>query len=391
MTKKKFWVFFVITQIFLLINEPYAINRFLSVPNLSVTGIGYLIILCLYVLSNKGKIKALPTKINHIFVITIIAWLLYGIFFDDTSYFTRIVLLCITYLFLLFLYSTECFGKFWKNNNRFILLQAFLSAIGFILVGLGILSPLLISESTGDVFQPMYFWGFCCSKTLIGNLIRPSGYFDEPGALASWAVFTIVFNYAFIKDRFIDKYLPYLTIVTLSIAYYIQMVVYLILRFNKRIYKFIPLAILLFFVLNYISSTKNTDFDIYSKTIARLEYDEDKGITGNSREDHMKNAQRLFESSPWFGVGGQNYGNSQEVVSDNPYEILAKDGIVGFIITYLPLFIIFFVNCRKEILICLVVISIGYLQRPFHINFMHDFYLWSFLLFSIIDKEKMNK
>lgn len=99
MTKKKFWVFFVITQIFLLINEPYAINRFLSVPNLSVTGIGYLIILCLYVLSNKGKIKALPTKINHIFVITIIAWLLYGIFFDDTSYFTRIVLLCITYLF----------------------------------------------------------------------------------------------------------------------------------------------------------------------------------------------------------------------------------------------------------------------------------------------------
>ena len=360
MTKKKFWVFFVITQIFLLINEPYAINRFLSVPNLSVTGIGYLIILCLYVLSNKGKIKALPTKINHIFVITIIAWLLYGVFFDDTSYFTRIVLLFITYLFLLFLYSTECFGKFWKNNNRFILLQAFLSAIGFILVGLGILSPLLISESTGDVFQPMYFWGFCCSKTLIGNLIRPSGYFDEPGALASWAVFTIVFNYAFIKDRFIDKYLPYLTIVTLSIAY-------------------------------YISSTKNTDFDIYSKTIARLEYDEDKGITGNSREDHMKNAQRLFESSPWFGVGGQNYGNSQEVVSDNPYEILAKDGIVGFIITYLPLFIIFFVNCRKEILICLVVISIGYLQRPFHINFMHDFYLWSFLLFSIIDKEKMNK
>ena len=160
---------------------------------------------------------------------------------------------------------------------------------------------------------------------------------------------------------------------------------------NERIYKFIPLAILLFFALNYISSTKNTDFDIYSKTIARLEYDEDKGIAGNSREDHMKNAQRLFESSPWFGVGGQNYGNSQEVVSDNPYEILAKDGIVGFIITYLPLFIIFFVNCRKEILICLVVISIGYLQRPFHINFMHDFYLWSFLLFSIIDKEKMNK
>ena len=140
-------------------------------------------------------------------------------------------------------------------------------------------------------FSLCIFGDSCCSKTLIGNLIRPSGYFDEPGALASWAVFTIVFNYAFIKDRFIDKYLPYLTIVTLSIAYYIQMVVYLILRFNKRIYKFIPLAILLFFVLNYISSTKNTDFDIYSKTIARLEYDEDKGITGNSREDHMKNAQ----------------------------------------------------------------------------------------------------
>ena len=105
----------------------------------------------------------------------------------------------------------------------------------------------------------------------------------------------------------------------------------------------------------------------------------------------MENSEKIFKENPWFGIGGQNFGRLDLKLSDNPYEILAKDGIIGFTVTYLPLIIVLFSNRRKEVLICTIIIAIGYLQRPFHINYIHDLYLWSFMLFCLIDKEKQKK
>lgn len=388
MAEKKFWYFFFFTQLYLVLNDPYNFNKFIPVPNIYITTIIYVLFLVFFNVKKRYTLS-LPLKVNVAFIITSFVWLMYGILYYDTSYFIRIVFLFITYLLLNIAYKNNWFERFWLYSNRFILLQAFLSVVCFILIGIGLLKPLATyTVDDGIRIQNFYFWGGCFSKTYMGNMIRPSGYLDEPGALAAWAVYGLMFNYAFIKDKYIDKYLPWFTISTLSVAYFIQMGVFLILRYIKKIYKLIPILLLLIVSISYINSTKGTDFDIYSKTIARFEYNAETGIAGNSRQIALDNSKKIFQENPWFGIGGQNFGNMELQVSDNIYEILAKDGIIGFIVTYLPFFMILFINRRKEILIGLIVVAMGYFQRPFHINFIHDLYLWSFLLFCIMDNQK---
>lgn len=384
--KKNLILIFIITELYLLANQPYVICRFWKLLNIYITTAIFLCCLIYWFLNNTNRNIRLPAKFNLAFSITIIVWGIYAVIHNDTSYLTRIILLIITYLFLLVLYRKSLLFEFWKFNNYFILLQGLLSLIGFVLVAIGLLHPLLSSSLEGKTIErPIYFFGFFFSKTLIGNLVRPSGFLDEPGALAAWAVYSFLINFAFIKDKIINRYLPVFTIVTLSVAYFIQMACYYALAYYKNIHKLVLIGILVSLSTLYINSTRNTSFDIYEKTIARFEYSDESVIEGNNRVIHMENAQKLFNKSPLIGVGGGTLEKLDEVTSDNPYEILARDGIIGFIISYLPLFFVLFNNKRREVLICVVIISIGYLQRPLHVNFMHNMYIWSLLLFALND------
>lgn len=387
---KEFLVFFLITELFLVINDPYAFWWVLPLPELYVSAPLFLVFLIIAIFANKRSEKKLPSQVISLFLITGISWFAFSIIHSDGSYFTRIFLLLITYLFLLYLYQSKSFYSFWIYNNRFILIQTCLSLVCFVLVAVGFLQP-LTTFLIGDKY--VNFFGFCFSKTYIGNLIRPSGFFDEPGALAAWAIFAIVFNYAFIKDKLISKLLPFFSIATLSLAYFVQISLYLLLKDIRHVYRLVPIAIIVIVGISGIYDTKGTDFDLYEKTIGRLEYDAESGITGNSRQISLENSKRLFMSSPLVGIGSSNFGkqssgNRDNVVSDNPYEILSKDGIIGYIISYLPLIMILFINRRKEVMVCLIVLIAGYQQRPLHINFMHDMYIWSFLLFAILDARR---
>lgn len=383
------WTLFIVTELYLLANMPYMFTAIMPLPSIYVSSALYVLIVTLFLLSGKHA-ESLPGKFNMTFFITILAWGMFGVIHDDSSYYTRILFLLITYTLITALYNRALFFKFWQYNNYFILIQAVLSVIGFLMVGLGLLHPLVSTYYNNIV--PVNYFGLCFSKTLMGNLIRPSGFFDEPGALAGWAIYSLMFNYAFIKDKYVSKYLPYLTTVTLSIAYFIQIAIFLLLSSIKRIYRLIPVALLVIIGIYYINKTQGSDFDVYEKTFARLEYSSETVIEGNSRQIRMDNAKAIFKQSPIVGVGGRVIGEMDLETSDNPYEILAKDGIIGYIISYLPLIGILFCNRRKEVLLGVLVIAVGYLQRPLHINFIHDLYIWSFLLFALIDsKSKSSK
>ena len=387
MGKVKFVTFFLITELFLVINEPYALRWILPLPDLAITAIIYFVFL-LFMVLNIAKAKLLPISINFCFLVSITVWFFYSVYFSDTSYITRIVLLLITYIFLVCLNRKDDFYKFWKFNNRFILIQAFMGALCFFFVAIGILRPLItISDPSGSL-REFSFYGGCFSKSIYGSLIRPAGFLDEPGALAAWAVFGLLINYAFIKDNLLRKHLPYLTLTTLSVAYFIQMGLFLVLKNIRKIQNIISVVFLLIVLILGVYQTKDTDFDVYARTIGRFTLDEEKTIAGNSRQRHMENAMLLFKQSPIIGVGARNMGEKEELLNDNPYEILAKDGIIGYIISYLPLIMVLFFNRRKEILICWIVLFAGYQQRPLHVNFMHDMYIWSFLLFALMDAKE---
>ena len=91
-------------------------------------------------------------------------------------------------------------------------------------------------------------------------------------------------------------------------------------------------------------------------------------------------------------MGAQNlevkYGN---VAFDNPYEILAKDGIVGCFFTYLPIiFLVIKYLKKKEVMGAVIILSLNYLQRPFHMNEMHYLMLYLFCFVVILKYRRRN-
>lgn len=100
-----------------------------------------------------------------------------------------------------------------------------------------------------------------------------------------------------------------------------------------------------------------------------------------SKRDIAKEvAKGEFEKSIWIGVGGRQIEKTTETASDNPYEILAKDGVIGFVITYLPLIVIMMKYRKEEVWASSIILMASYMQRPFHINEMHYFMIYMYML-----------
>ncbi len=327
---------------------------------------------------------------TYLAVISTVTWLLFAAYHGDPSYFTRIFLVWLTYLVLSVLYKKNALYQFWHYNNWFLLIQTFLGLICLVLVAMG-MEPLVTAYDLGSEQRPTYFFGISFSNALFGNVVRPAGVFDEPGALACWAVYSLMINYCFIKDKIIERFLPIFTFCTISMAYIIQIAVYAGLKSLTNIWKIGLMALVVAIGISLLEQTEGSDLDLYYYTLRRFEKSDDKGLDGNNRQEQTENALKVWKENPVFGIGGKKNDELRNsasffIISDNPYEVLAKDGIIGFIVTYLPFFLIVFSKKAKtkDILLAMLVLSIGYLQRPFHINFVHFLYLWGFYLLFLL-------
>ena len=232
-------------------------------------------------------------------------------------------------------------------------------------------------STVGD-YGTDYFYGITTTNAIIGNIPRIAGYFDEPGAFAQWGVYALVLNKISPKyNRKIEVLLIIGLIVTFSMAYFIQLVVYLLLFSFSRIKKFIPIFIILivgvFAAYKYIPE----DTDLYLLTFKRLEMS--GGQLETNRDDAADVAKAYFKESPVFGKGYSSLVEKGTYFYDNPYETLASSGIVGTFALYLPLIIILLRYRKNGAWQAVAILAIGYLQRPFHIQYIH--YLMMYLLF----------
>lgn len=278
--------------------------------------------------------------------------------------------------------------EFLKYNNKWMAWMAIGGFTTFLLVLIGGLTPLFSYENQDG--REAYFFGLTCTNVYWGNVIRYSGFFDEPGAIANWGIFALLYNKLFINDRKIERILLFCLSFTLSMAFFIQAIFYFILFYGRNIKKtFSVLAILLVGGYILFSSLEDTESSLYRLTLARFEYDKSTGdIKGNSRADLTEKARAQFLNSPLLGVGAENL-EKIDYMADNPYEILAKDGIVGMIIMYFPLLAIAYYKWKdKKMLAVLVILSLGYLQRPYHIDLLHPTMLYFLLAMTLLDKQR---
>lgn len=361
---------------------PYVFPQFLPIPSVNIMGFIDLFLLSL-VAFGTIRVGLLKPIVTQLFLLQLIAWILFFFIHYDKTYFTRIFFLITTYLSLVLLEKDRDgilgFSKFYNN---IILIMAIGGTCVFFCVLFFNFQPLFEFQNMDT--RTAYCYGLTCSNALFGNVVRYAGYFDEPGAMAFWGVYALIINRLFIFNKQFENILLVCLLFTFSLAYYIQLFFFLIFFKIKSTKAYILLISSIILVSTAILSLKDTDYGkIYEFTFERLEFDENSGsIKGDNRSDLADTAKKYFFSSPFVGHGP---GLIMEVsnMADNPYENLATDGIIGTLIMYAPLIAVWLICKERKYRFAVVILLLGYLQRPFHPNFIHPFTLYLFVVLSI--------
>lgn len=369
----------------LLGSYPYVFCQFLPLPPISIIIVASILLLFLVSIRFKSKLKPLPKIFNQIIIIQVLVWLIYCILHKDSTYITRITYAFSCYLSLMCLHNCQNgILNFFKNYNKWILTMALGGTVAFFLILAGILHP--IFQFCNIDGRNAYFFGLTCTNFYFGNVIRYSGFFDEPGAMAFWGIWALVFNKLFYKNTKFELCLSFCLIFTLSLAYYIQFIIYIISFKVKSTKQILGIVLLFSSLVGIIFYSEDTDYDIYKYTLYRLEANSSGSINGDNRSDLMEISKKTFLQSPIIGVGAYNAIANMDYMGDNPYMNLAYDGILGTITLYLPLLSLWlFSNDNRDIRLSIIILFIGYLQRPISVFFITFFMLYAFFLLGLYD------
>ena len=385
--KDKIRFLFLITILFC--TYPYVFNLILPLPPImALIAITFMVTIIVF---EKSKEHLLDNSIiRNVIFLQFLGTIISLVIIGDSEYLKQIFYIAwlVCFLGLIRLFGVK---KFIFIYNRIILIVALFGVLAFFLsffLGGGIWF-----EYTNMDGRPGAFIWCTFSNNHAGNFIRYSGIFDEPGAMAYWGMFALVTNKLYVKDKIIEIPLMIALTFTFSLAYYIQIAIYL-LYFYAGIFTFkkgLFLAIIALGIIFFLNSVE-VDSPLYNATLRRMGIGS-SGIdvaSENNRVRMMEEAVKIYKEHPLFGIGPTAfYGGTY--AADNPYETLAKDGIVGTFFLYLPLLVSFIRGFQnKDVLVAAFILLVGYLQRPFHINFIHYtmLYLFFYIAIELCKKKK---
>lgn len=334
-------------------------------PNYQINYIVLLLFATMYVLTHG--LGPIPNPTYKVLLVQCMGWGIMAIIHVDTSYFTRIFLLLIVFLILRIQYTDRQKNRFVKIYNSWLSLQVILGTVGILLVLSGILKPIYMFREMD--MRMGYFFGLFTTNTYGAGFVRNAGFFDEPGALAFWGVYALLLNKLYVKNKIIEYILIIGLISTLSLAYFIQLAAYLVVFYRKQAGKLLLITILLSAAVYYITSSNDM---MYNAIFGRVEYNTKTGtIEGDNRSDLFSNCWEIFKQNPIIGIGARAL-TSPEVareygfVGANFFTNWASDGLLGGIITYIPLIYIYMLGKKNKVFIGVsIILLLGFLQRPY--------------------------
>lgn len=363
---------------------PSTIPLLLPIPNVKVMTFGYILLYSIFLLSFR-KVWQVPSIIFQLMVIQLIGWLILYMVHLDGVYITRITYLVNAYLAILCLYQYKNgINKFINKYDVVIAVMSVLGTIAFFLVFFNLLSP--VSTYTNVDSRIGYFYGLTCTNTIFINVIRYAGFFDEPGAMAAWGMYALLLNQLIINSKKMERILLICLSFTFSVAYYIQVILY-ILFFKIKKTKHLLICLLIIAASCFtIIELKDSNEALYNLTLGRLELNDKGTIKGDTRSSLSSIAKNYFKKSPLVG-NGPTYIQKVDYMGDNPFETLASDGLIGSVIMYLPLLMLL-ISSKKNIISAVIILMVGYMQRPFHTHFIHFLMMYLFVIAVVINLHK---
>lgn len=360
----------------LLLQYPYILVYFFPfIPGENIIVPIFIVLTSMVLLAHSRLSINLPQSIVSCMVVQSICWIVFFMLHSDTSYINRIFFILLVFTCLLMLVRQKSLGQFLKVYHWWMCIQAIGGALAFILVLSGILHPFL--ELMPDDYRIISFYGITCSNAVVGNFIRPGGFFDEPGALACWGIFCLLLNKMTYNNKKLEILMIVCLVFTFSAAYFVLIAMYLLFFYGTNIRKSFVYVLLAIVLMGSVFYSLQDNDQFRYMTTERFE----GGHIRSKRDIAEEAAKKIFNEHMLIGVGARNLEKVGETTSDNPYEIAAKDGLLGYIITYLPL-IFLLIKHRKqwEVIFAIMILMASYMQRPFHINMMHYFMVYLFML-----------
>lgn len=336
-------------------------------------------------LLKKGNLNYKKEVLYFIFAQAFV-WCIYLLIHGDKAYFSQMGVCAYVFIAYLFVENFPTLKRFVCCYVYFITFLSVCGVVAFLFVFLFNITPLF--EYVNLDTRPGYFFYITCTNSYVGSVIRYSGIFDEPGAMAFWGVFALILNRLVVENRKIEYILIVCILFTFSLAYFVQLVVYVLFFYANKL-KYVAVIVSLFvasyFVLTYLQNDDKYSV-IYQKTLGRLEFVDGK-MLGDNRSELVQKTKPIFLDNMYFGVGASKMDrlNSLDFIGANMYTPLARDGVFGAFFQYSFLFwILFKVKRKREYYPYFIIILLGLFQRPSDLKlftvFMYVIMFSSFIL-----------
>lgn len=329
------------------------------------------------------KRKSLPKEFWICVWMMVLGSILHFFLTGDKFYYHKLINLESAVCLIIIVHSKIGYRPFLTIYNKWILFIAIFAALALFII-IANVPPIMRFVATEDG-REMSNWIISFAKTG-GTLIdRPSGMFDEPGALGYWGCFALGINKLFIKDEKLEKILLIALVFTMSMGYFMQAIAYIVLFSIKGspASKKFSMFTITFIIIISLYSLKGTRYnDIYESSIGRIEVmfsaKNVMSMEGTTRERLVEDSKKLFEENPLLGIGWPV--DEDLYIGDNHYETLAHDGIFGTFYQYFPyVLLVLWGKKRKDLEVVFVVffLAIAVFHRPIHSNILTYFIFYS--------------
>jgi hypothetical protein len=322
-----------------------------------------------------GFIKSVKSKDLSIFILILIFYLHYTILSNSSVFEVfRYVALVFSMISIVLLPVYE--KKYLLKIITLFFVVILVISIPFwllFLLGVNLPHSALIQHPNGfHVYYNYYFFRISV-QNLDAIFPRFGSVFLEPGQLATPCVFLFFLNAMENEKVFSFKNSVLLIAILLSlslIGYGILLVsLVAIAWFRGSRHRYIWITFVLMAVGGfYIYFSTQEDSAVNYSILSRLEYDEDKIISGNNRTAKVfdKNYESFIQSEDkYFGIHSQlnTPGHDWTNNSSGYQKFIVHYGIVGFSIFMLLILLLFWYNRSSRTFVFLIILVIAFLVR----------------------------
>jgi hypothetical protein len=244
--------------------------------------------------------------------------------------------------------------------------------------------------------RPSYFFPWTCSPLYIGNFIRPSGIYDEPGAFSMFLCILVVFRVLTGKNDILTYVMLLAGCITMSVAHMVFFAfynVYLLGRYRKNVPILVCLAIIMFGIIHLLLQNQEL-FQIFDeKLFARLQGDQ---ITENNRTRQIPACLKILETHEMDRILFGEPDWLKDVVAfgtdiyTNPLGPLVVEGLLISWVYYLCMvFLLLGGLLSKKYRFIFWGIMLVFAQRPYYLltGYSTAFYIFAFIAATIKNDE----